>query len=384
MDPDRHGAFWPQEECVKVGWHAPAPGTRTGVADYAQTLLAALRRSGVGIVESGPGARDADIQIYHLGNNRLHREIYAHALEVPGVVVLHDAVLHHLLLGTLTREEYLAEWVLNYSEWRRDLGAELWSGRGGSAVDPRYFRFPMLRRIVERSRAVIVHNPGAAEMAREHGAKHVFTIPHFCDLRDVPEPGDAARFRERIGVGQATTVFGIFGYLRETKRVLTCIAAFRKLHAVLPDTALLLAGEVVSQDLARLLEIEANHSRIHRMGRLSEREFGLAAAAVDCCLNLRYPGAGESSGIAVRLMGMGKPVILTCNEENSALPREAVIRVTPGIAETAELVDHMILVTAFPAIAGAIGNEAQRHIRTHHSLETVTRQYWETLCAPGL
>ena len=51
-------------------------------------------------------------------------------------------------------------------------------------------------------------------------------------------------------------------------------------------------------------------------------------ATVDCCLNLRYPGAGETSGIAIRLMGVGKPVIVTDNAENSDFPRGAVLRVS--------------------------------------------------------
>ena len=68
--------------------------------------------------------------------------------------------MHHFLLGTLSRDEYIAEFVYNYGEWRRDLGEELWRGRARSAFDPRYFEYPMLRRIAASARAVIVHNPG--------------------------------------------------------------------------------------------------------------------------------------------------------------------------------------------------------------------------------
>jgi len=144
---------------------------------------------------------------------------------------------------------------------------------------------------------------------------------------------------------------------------------------------LLLAGEVVSNDLARLLANESPHPAIYRLGHLRDAEFRLAAAAVDCCLNLRYPGVGETSGIAVRLMGLGKPVIVTDNAENSAFPPAAVLRVIPGVAEAEELFDHMVLVTEFPVIAREIGQQARLHIQQHHSLETVARRYWEVLCA---
>jgi glycosyltransferase involved in cell wall biosynthesis len=366
----RDGAVRTQEKALSSSYYAPEPGSRSGVADYAHPLLKALRRLGTW-----------ETPIYHLGNNRLHEAIYAQALRVPGVVVLHDAALHHFLLGTLSRDEYIAEFVYNYGEWRRHMAEELWAERASSGVDPKYFAYPMLRRVTERSRAIIVHNPGAASMARAHGASQVFIVPHYFEPANLPDSADAACFRQKIGVGQGTTLFGIFGYLRETKRVLPSIRAFCRLHAVRPDTALLLAGDTVSPDLERLLETEAAHPGIVRLRRLAERDFMTAAAALDCCLSLRYPGAGETSGITVRMMGMGKPVIVTASEENADIPATACLRVNPGIAEGAELLDHMVLVSEFPGIARQIGDTARHRIREHHSLDQVVRRYWQILCA---
>lgn len=367
---------------MTVGYHAPPPGSHSGIADYAETLRIALAR--LGRVET-EGAGNAGIHLYHLGNNRLHEEIYARALQTPGVSVLHDAVLHHFFLGTLSEERYIAEWVYNYGEWRRDLGEELWRERARASVDPRYFQYPMLRRIVERSRSVIVHNPGAAAIVSAEGAQHISVIPHFCEISDPPAALDVARFRQRLGIEERTALFGIFGYLREPKRILPCIHVFRRLHASRPQTALLLAGEVVSNDLERVLKAELGDSPescgIHRIGLLGEEDFRIAGAAVDCCLNLRYPGVGESSGIAVRLMGLGKPVIVTDNAENSDFPLTAVLRVSPGVAEAGELFEDMVMVTEFPGIAREIGREARLHIQRQHALDAVARQYWEALCA---
>lgn len=380
MGARRDGAVRPPSEAnaMTAGYHAPPPGSRSGVADYAETLRVALSH----YCSLQDDTASADVHLYHLGNNRLHEGIYAAALRTPGVVVLHDAVLHHFMLGTFTHDEYMAEWVHNYGVWRQDLGEELWRDRAKAAVDPRYFQFPMLRRVVETSVGVIVHNPGAAAMAQAHGARRVFTIPHFFETQTAEiDASDAMRFRERIGIDPAATLFGIFGYLRETKRVPACIAAFRRLHAARPRTALLLAGDAVSGDLARFLETEARHPAIHRIGHMSDADLKLAASAVDCGLNLRYPAAGETSGIAIRLMGIGKPVVGTDDAENAGFPETAMLRVRPGVAESAELFDHMVLVTEYPGVARAVGNEARDHIRKCHGLEQVARQYWEALCA---
>ncbi len=357
------------EKAVSVITHAPPPGSKSGVADYAEALAPALR--GIG----GP-----DVDLYHIGNNRLHSEIYRDALAKPGVVVLHDAVLHHFMLGSLSAEQYLAEWIFNYGEWHRELGEELWRDRARSGTDLRYFRYPMLRRIVEAARAVIVHNPGAAAFAREHGARRIVTIPHFHDLQNEPiHPVETFDYRRSINVTPGTILFGMFGYLRETKRVMPCLTSFRKLNAARPDTALLIAGDAVSPDLDRLLQTEAVHPAIRRVGHLTEQDLRLATAAIDCCLNLRYPAAGETSGVAIRMMGAGKPVIVSDVPESADFPETAVLRVTPGPSESAELLAQMALIADYPDVRRQIGGRAAQHIRAHLSLETLVGLYRSAL-----
>ncbi len=356
---------------MTLGYHAPPPGSPTGVADYAETLRLAL--------EKLPGADRSELNLYHLGNNRLHARIYEEAIRTPGIVVLHDSVLQHFYLGTLTAGQYVEEFVYNYGEWNRHVGEELWNDRAACAVDPRYFRYPMLRRAVERQLAVIAHNPGAAAIAREHGARDVRIVPHFFEPAERPDAGTTERFRQRIGVEPGTRLFGIFGYLRETKRVLPCLGVFRRLHAVMPNTALVIAGEVVSGDLRRMLANLGDQPGVQRLGHLSDRDFQIAAEAVDCCVNLRYPPAGETSGIAIRLMGIGKPVILTESLETSEIPPATALRVPAGAEEADVLFRQMALIAGFPDIAREIGQEAARHIRARHSLKDAVEQYRQVI-----
>src|ERR1035438_10034326 len=131
---------------MTLGFYSPLPPARTGVADYAAALLAELRRHGP--VDVAP--ERCDVALYHLGNNPLHAGVYRRALQQPGVVTLHDAVLHHFLLGQLDEMSYVEEFVYNYGEWNRGLAGELWRGRAASGTDPRYFEYPMLKRVAER------------------------------------------------------------------------------------------------------------------------------------------------------------------------------------------------------------------------------------------
>src|ERR1700741_975595 len=151
----------------------------TGVADYAAVLDAALRKS-FSDAHNASAVRLVSETPYHIGNNSWHREIYARALNRPGVVVLHDAVLHHFFLGTLSRERYIEEFVYNYGEWSRGLAEDLWANRARSGADPRYFDYPMLKRVVSVSRAIVVHNPAAERLVRRHYPEaRVIEIGHF-------------------------------------------------------------------------------------------------------------------------------------------------------------------------------------------------------------
>jgi len=363
---------------VTAAFHAPLPPARTGVTDYAATLLKALRC--LGRVE--PGAAGADVHLYHLGNNQLHRRIHQQALACPGVAVLHDAVLMHFHLGWLSRLAFLEEFVYNYGEWARELAADLWEGRARSAQDPRYFRYPMLRRIAERSRALVVHNPAAARMATAHApAARVVEIPHLFAPPELPGPAEVLQFRQRLGLSGGTFLFGVFGHLRESKRLLAVLRAFHTVRQAGSNAALLVTGDFASTDLERAAAPLLGAPGVLRLGYAPERDFWLRASAVDACLNLRYPAAGETSGITVRLMGIGTAVIMSAGEETARFPEGACLKVDPGPGEAEMLVQYMLWLAASPLAAREIGSRAAAHIRAHHALDCVAWQYWELLCA---
>jgi glycosyltransferase involved in cell wall biosynthesis len=361
---------------MRVGFYSPLPPARTGVADYSAALLAELRKHGP--IDIAP--ERADAALYHLGNNAQHAAIYRRALERPGVIVLHDAVLHHFLLGQLDQAAYIEEFVYNYGEWNRGLALDLWRARAASGSDPRYFSYPMLRRIAERARAVIVHNPAAAAAVQGHvPLARVVEIPHLFHAPARPSEGEVLRYRQRLGIAPGTRLFGVFGYLRESKRLLSVMQAFAAVHRDRPETALLIAGEFASTDLARAVAPLLGGSGVIRLPYLEEREFWLAASAVDAGINLRYPAAGESSGIAIRLMGLGKPVMLTDSVEISRFPEDACIRIPAGPEEPDSLREHMILLTSMSEVARAIGLRGAGHIREHHGVEQIGNRYWELL-----
>ncbi|HEX5227708.1 MAG TPA: hypothetical protein VFW44_08355 [Bryobacteraceae bacterium] len=367
---------------MTVGFFSPLPPARSGVADHSAELLRALEDHPEG--SSGAvrvSAQGTDVPLYHLGNNPLHREIYGQALKDPGVAVLHDAVLHHFFLGCENEEQYVSEFIYNYGHWSRDLAHELWSRRSRSAADPEYFRYPMIKRVVERSRAVVVHNPRAAALVQEHArGTTVHEIPLLFTLpADMPSASEVIRYRARLGVAPHTFLAGVFGHLRESKRLLAILRAFQRARAS-ADIRLLIAGDIASSDLARSAEpLFRDDPGVLRVPYLDDREFWLAASAVDACINLRYPMAGETSAIAIRMMGLGQPVLVSSGDETSRFPEAACVRIDPGQAEEDMLVEYLVWLARSPADARAIGWRAQEYIREHHGPARVAQLYWRAL-----
>ena len=88
---------------MKVAYYSPLPPSRSGIADYSALLLPALRERIVEVVVAEPGKRAAAAPtspLYHVGNDPdAHGWIVDALRKRPGVVVLHEFVLHHLIAG---------------------------------------------------------------------------------------------------------------------------------------------------------------------------------------------------------------------------------------------------------------------------------------------
>ena len=359
---------------MTAGFYSPLPPARTGVADYAAALLAEMRRFGE-VAPHAPGG----VNLYHLGNNQLHRAIYQRALGRPGVAVLHDAVLHHFFLGSLDQPAYVEEFIYNYGTWSEDLARALWAGRARSAAEPRYFAYPMLRRIAEASLAVVVHNPAAARMVREHApAALVREIPHLLLPGEAPAY-EAERLRRSWDAPAGAAIFGVFGHLRESKRIATVLRAFERVRRAAPGTRLLLAGEFASRDLERSFAARPAPPGLIRIGRTGAARFAALLSAADVCVNLRYPDAGETSGIVIRAMAAGKAVIVTSGEAASRFPEAACVRIDPGPAEEDMLAETMLWLGQSRAARAAMGAAARDYVRSAHSPEAAARLYWELL-----
>ena len=316
---------------MRVSMLTPLPPEKTGVAHYAAMLIPELRKrvqldviSNPASAHSGPRTQDPGLRIYQLGNNPHHEWVYEEAMKTPGVIVLHEIVLHHLIVEmTLARgdvEGYVAAMEANHgaagAAWARGRAAGLHSEMGN-------FLLPASIEVARRSRGVIVHNDYAAERLRSFGVTTpIDVIAHPFE----PHPEAAALRGERrrqLGFAPDDRVIGFLGYVTAAKRPEVVVEAYSRARAADPKLRMLVVGDPAPNiDLAMF-----RRDGITFTGYAPDEEFPAYIAAVDQIVNLRYPSAGEASGILMRALEAGKAVAVSDYGPFAEMPDDCVVKI---------------------------------------------------------
>ena len=122
--------------------------------------------------------------MYHIGNDPdAHGWVVDALRRRPGVVVLHDFVLHHLVAGlTIGRKDghaYLAAMEREAGVPGRLLGYGVLEGRVPPLWEVRPEEFPLAGEVLDRATGLIVHSQYVAARAREGGYDGpLWVIPH--------------------------------------------------------------------------------------------------------------------------------------------------------------------------------------------------------------
>lgn len=366
---------------MKVAYFSPLPPARSGIADYSAALLDELKRLvDVEVFASRPlsfNPNNFDITLYQVGNNVHHDFCYEAAVEHPGIVVVHEANLHHLI----------ADMTIKRGDWDAYIRAIEEEGSPEDIayaarvrrleVGPDYEGVPMLHQLLKRSKAAIVHSGCVESELRDAGfAGAVARIPHGAWVPDASR----SDFRDRLGLDETTPLIGIFGFLKPYKRIAESLRAFRRLVRVQPSAKMILAGEPHPQlqleSLIRSLDLGL-HVRV--LGFRPIEEFVGYLAACDIVLNLRYPTVGENSGTLMRALGLGKAVVVSDVGSFSELPESICLKAPVDATEEDHLFEYLNLLESRPELRKALGARAREWVDTECTWRQVARRYADFL-----
>ena len=91
---------------------------------------------------------------------------------------------------------------------------------------------------------------------------------------------------------------------------------------------------------------------------------------------MRYPGAGESSGMTARWMQLGRPVVVSDTEESAALPGAGCPRVGVGLSEEEELLAVMVWLAESGVRRRECGRAAREWAAREMDLGAIGARYW--------
>ncbi|MEW5981493.1 MAG: glycosyltransferase family 4 protein [Acidobacteriota bacterium] len=325
---------------MRVAWFSPLPPHRSGIAAYSAELLPRLAGAHAieAFVDDGDGSGGAeaaralpavrvlgahqypvrqarapyDVTVYQLGNDLCHDYMWPYLVRYPGLVTLHDAQLHQARARGLIRRfryaDYRAEFAYCHPEVPADVATLVIAGLGGSL----YYLWPMLRIAVEAAACVAVHTPFLArEIESSHPGCACFRVRS--GVEDVPAAAaaQAAGLRRTLGIPDQAVVFGSFGRVTPEKRLSALLLALAQVAPLLPDLRLLVVGETPEYyDLLAEARELGVADRVTMTGYVSDAALPAYLAAVDVCVNLRWPTAHETSAAWLRCLAAAKPTII--------------------------------------------------------------------------
>ena len=361
---------------MKVSYFSPLPPATSGIADYSALLLPALGRL-LDVEAVRPGrsrpVADSDVALYHIGNDPdAHGWIVDALRRRPGVVVLHDFVIHHLVAGlTIGRHDghaYLAAMEREAGVPGRLLGYGVLEGRVPPLWEVRPQEFPLTGEVLDRATSVIVHSRYVETHVREHGYEG--------PLRRIPHPAWPVPAVEPADVDGAPLI-GCFGHLNESKRVPQLLTAFAALRRTRHNARLLLVGsESPGFDLAgRIARTGLDTGGVIREPYVEEERLWALMAACDACVLLRAPTMGETSGAAIRTLSLGKPLVVSDVGWFAELPDEVAIKVPVGGEDEVQALTAALRRLSDPSTAASMGAAARALVERDHDVDRVAAQY---------
>jgi len=363
---------------VRVAYYSPMPPERSGIADYSAHLLPALaERIDVRVVRRGRTrpVRGTDLALYHVGNNpNAHGWIVEALRRRPGVVVLHDFVLHHLVAGlTIGRGDghgYLDAMEREGGVVGRLLGHGVLDKRIPPLWESRPEDYHLAGEVLGRATGLIVHSRYVEERARAAAYEGpVWRIPHPA----WPVTTEGLSGSEP----QGSPLIGSFGNLNASKRIPQLLEAFARLRRTRPGARLLLVGAVSPGfDLDRRLQrLGLSEAGITREAYVEEDRLWALMAACDVCVNLRSPTMGETSGSVIRQLSLGRPVVVSDVGWFAELPDAVALKVPVGAGETEALHAALELLAREEGARRAMSAAALELVRREHDLGRVADLY---------
>lgn len=281
-----------------------------------------------------------DMAIYNMGDYLpFHGHIDAVSRRFPGVVILHDRVLHHLYAGMWlmgdapSARTYIDRMHTYYGEVGAKAAREALAGRRTPVweSDEEVLRYPLYEEAIAGALGVVTHSKAQAADITECwlGPVSALQLPCYSNvLRDI----DA--MQRPVGDGQLLHLMTV-GHVNPNKQV----DRFVDMLVADPTLASRVRYTVVGPDdgfksyvegIRRVVERHRDVANIELLGWRSREDLDRLMAEADVFVNLRHPVMEGGSASLVQQLAYGRPVLCFDAGFFGEPPADALMRVPSG------------------------------------------------------
>ena len=402
---ERQSIFLAQPNSVKpkLAFVSPLPPERTGIADFCWELLPALSKyydielitdqknisPEISQYFSSPKNRNWLIQnagkidrvIYHFGNSEFHSHMFDLLNKVPGVVVMHDLFLGHVIHYVLGREK---TYELNRELYRSHGFKAYIDNASREDLEATLFKYPCSQIVAQGSLALIVHSESSRTILEDWYGKAIADKIYVCRLaRAIPEASDRISARMRLGFQPDDYIVCSFGFLGSIKMNDRLLRAWIESKLYKDERCFLVYvgendGGVYGQNLLRLIQKNNLAKQVRITGFVSLEQYRDFLSAMDTAVQLRKSSRGETSAAALDVMASGTPLIVNAHGSLAEIDTEAAC-VIPDEFDDMQLVQAIETVRADAINSQKMGGLARKIIATNHSPEKCAAEYFRII-----
>lgn len=381
---------------MKIAWFSPLPPQKTGISEYSELILKYLKNYAqvdlwvdnfqprqdfyvsFRVFDYGrqpvlfPLLKTYDAIVYNMGNNvEFHAGIYEVMQRYPGVIILHDYVLHHFFAGYWLDKKKRPELYFKtireqYGALKEELARKcIQSGKPLWETD-QVFDYPLCENVVKQAKGLIVHSDFVKNMALPYVKGKIIKINHPL----FPAPKENSNVvRKSFDLPEDKIIIASLGFLTPAKRLDKVLKVIAQNDILKESSFILIIGEEVAPNYSlKLKDYIKNHGLSEKVKFVGYQPIEVVyeyLACADIYVNLRFPTTGETSGSLIRMMSLGIPTIVSNIGWYAELPDECVLKIDPNNEEP-ELTSKLERLVKDINLRKQIGQAAKKYINQQH------------------
>lgn len=387
----------------KLAYVSPLPPERSGISDYSAVLLPELARHyEIEVIVAQDTISDLwvknnclirdvewfkthancfDRVVYHFGNSHFHQHMFSLIDEIPGIVVLHDFYLGHVV-------EYMAAVSGNENTWPSTLYRE----HGYSVVNERYqgnvstiaWDNPCNLSVLQKSVGIVVHSENSKLLAAAWYGEHATDDWALIPLMRTPAfNNDRIASRIALGIEDDAFVVCSFGFIGQNKNNHRLLDSWLdSLLAHNEKCLLIFVGENGGGDygnkITEKINMNCHRDRVRITGWTDTATFQHYLTAADVGVQLRTLSRGETSAAVLDCMNFGLATIVNANGSLAELANEGVWKL-PDDFENAQLIKALETLWQDDNQRHTLGIQARKIVHTLHAPRTCADQYAQAI-----